>query len=143
MRHNHYSEKFYQDESPKNHNESTKQNASSTKLNIHRHLTFKDPNTTKKSSAADMKRYHDEQFISNSHRKKYEKDVGKRIKQSMGRHILDQEALFNDKHLEEQDERMDEDKLLQQNLDLLEEELRKQELNHDDHIVNEELRKFD
>ena len=44
----------------------------------------------------------------------------------MVNHIRDQETRFNDKMLEEQDERVDEDRLLQHDLHLLEEELRKQ-----------------
>jgi len=60
----------------------------------------------------------------------------------MNEHFRDQDRRFNDKDLEEQDEKADEDILLYNDIEQIEEELRRQELNHDV-IVREEIRKYD
>ena len=60
----------------------------------------------------------------------------------MDEHFRDQDRRFNDKDLEEQDERADEDALMKNDIDQIEEELRRQDLNHD-RIVKEEMRKYD
>ena len=60
----------------------------------------------------------------------------------MNEHFRDQDRRFNDKDLEEQDEKADEDILLYNHIEQIEEELRRQELNHD-LIVREEMRKYD
>jgi len=60
----------------------------------------------------------------------------------MNEHFRDQDRRFNDKDLEEQDEKADEDILLYNDIEQIEEELRRQELNHD-LIVREEMRKYD
>jgi hypothetical protein len=59
-----------------------------------------------------MKSYEDEQFISYSYRKHYDENTGKKILENMDEHFRDQDRRFNDKDLEEQDERADEDILM-------------------------------
>jgi hypothetical protein len=59
-----------------------------------------------------MKSYKDEKFISFSYRKHYDENTGKKILSDMEEHYRDQDRRFNDKDLEEQDEKADEDMLL-------------------------------